>query len=64
MVSSRDGFLFSENAVAGQGNAGAECSGVVCLNTSGVVHLGRWGGGEYRDSRVEWKMFRNCSGFR
>ena len=40
MVSSRDGFLSSEDAAEGHGKAGVECSITVCLNTSGVVRLG------------------------
>ena len=41
MVSSREGFLLSENAALGRGNAGAECSINVCLNTSGDGLLGQ-----------------------
>ena len=52
MVSSREGFLFSEKAVFGQGSAGVECSISICLNTSGEGHLGWLGGGEYNESGV------------
>ena len=43
MVSSRDGFLFSENAALGRGNAGVECSTIVVLKMSGGDRLGREG---------------------
>ena len=62
MISLREGFLFSENADFGWGSAGVECLISVCLNTSGEGCLGQFGGGEYNDSRVVWKTFRNCSG--
>ena len=62
MVSSREGFLYSENAAFGQGNAGTECSIKVCLNTSEEGRLGQLGSEEYNESRVAWKTFRNCLG--
>ena len=62
MVSSREGFLFSENVAFGRGSVGVECSTSICLNTSGESCLGRLGGEEYNKSRVAWKTFRNCSG--
>ena len=62
MVSSRDGFLFTENAALGCGNAGVECSFTDVLKTSGEDRLGRCGGEVYNESRVVWKIFRNCSG--
>ena len=40
MVSSREGFLLSENATFGRGSAGTECLISFCLNTSGEGHLG------------------------
>ena len=61
-MSSRDGFLFTESAALGGGNAGVECSVIDVLKTSGEDRLGRRGGGVYKESRVVWKIFRNCSG--
>ena len=52
MVSSREGFLFSEKVAFGHGRAGAECSINICLNTSGEDLLDQFGGGEYKESRV------------
>ena len=48
MVSSREGFLFSDIAAFGRGSVGAECSIRVCLNTLGDSCRGQWGDGEYR----------------
>ena len=62
MVSLKEGFLLSETAAFSWGKAGAECSINVCLNTSGEGLSGLFGGGEYSESRVVWKMFKNCSG--
>ena len=61
-MSSRDGFLLTESAVLSCGNAGVECSLTDVLKTSGEDLLGRRGGGMYNESRVVWKIFRNCSG--
>ena len=61
-MSSRDGFLFTESAALGCGNAGVECSFTDVLKMSGEDCLGRRGGEVYNKSRVVWKMFRNCSG--
>ena len=52
MVSSKDGFLLTENAALGGGKAGVECSVTIVLKTSGEDHLGRQGGGAYNESRV------------
>ena len=62
MVSSRDGFLFAESAAVGCGNAGVECSFTDVLKTSGEGRRGLRGGEVYNESRVVWKIFRNCSG--
>ena len=61
-MSSRDGFLLTERAALGCGKAGVECSFTDVLKTSGEDRLGRHGGETYNESRVVWKMFKNCSG--
>ena len=52
IVSSRDGFLFTESAAPGWGKAGIECSIATILKTSGDDHLGRRGGEAYNELRV------------
>ena len=47
MVSSREGFLFSEKAAFGQGRAGVDCSTGTSLNMSGEALFGLFGGGGY-----------------
>ena len=49
----REGFLFSEKAAFGWGNAGVDCSAGVSLKMSGESLFGLFGGGEYNTSRVE-----------
>ena len=51
-MSSRDGFLFTENAALGWGKAGVECPFIVVPKTSGEGHLGWHGGEVYNESRV------------
>ena len=61
-MSSRDGFLLTESAALGCGIAGVECSFAGVPKTSGEDRLGHRGGVMYNESRVVWKIFRNCSG--
>ena len=51
-MSSRDGFLFTESAALGCGNAGVECSFTDVLKTSGEDRLGRRGGETCNELRV------------
>ena len=62
MVSSREGFSWSKKATFGQGRADEECTAGTSLKTSGEDLFGLFGGEEYKESSVEWNMFKNISG--